>query len=147
MWPANEETTGALFEISGGWAAQTRWQRAGGHGFPINKQLTPEDVASKWKIIGNFGRSLGFPPISSSMGLDQVILIPPFQMMVAPQTLHRPRKQSLRYCAVFLPPGEPIPPGSHIILLTSTPLPSPRDVPYSDRREFRKQVRVQQSRI
>ena len=55
FYPANEDTTGALFEITGGWAAQTRWQRAGGHGFPINKQLTPEDVASKWKIIGNFG--------------------------------------------------------------------------------------------
>lgn len=58
-WLANEETTGALFEISGGWAAQTRWQRAGGHGFPVNRQLTPEDVASKWKIISNFGKLLG----------------------------------------------------------------------------------------
>jgi multifunctional beta-oxidation protein len=52
---ANEGTSGALFEITGGWAAQTRWQRSGGHGFPINKQLTPEDIASKWKIISNFG--------------------------------------------------------------------------------------------
>lgn len=51
----NEDTTGALFEIAGGWAAQTRWQRAGGHGFPVNKQLKPEDVASKWKVISNFG--------------------------------------------------------------------------------------------
>ena len=55
---ANEDTTGALFEISGGWAAQTRWQRAGGHGFPINKLLSPEDVASKWEIISNFGASM-----------------------------------------------------------------------------------------
>ena len=55
MCPANQDTSGALFEITGGWAAQTRWQRAGGHGFPINKQLTPEDVVSKWKIISDFG--------------------------------------------------------------------------------------------
>jgi hypothetical protein len=51
----NEDTTGALFEVTGGWAAQTRWQRAGGHGFPQNKPLTPEDVLSKWSVITNFG--------------------------------------------------------------------------------------------
>lgn len=52
---ANNKTSGDLFEISGGWAAQTRWQRAGGHGFPSDKILTPEDVLSKWHIITNFG--------------------------------------------------------------------------------------------
>lgn len=51
---ANNKTTGDLFEISGGWAAQTRWQRAGGHGFPSDKALTPEDVISQWSIITNF---------------------------------------------------------------------------------------------
>ena len=51
----NEETTGALFEISGGWAAQTRWQQAGGHGFPVKKPFTPEDVLAKWSVITNFG--------------------------------------------------------------------------------------------
>ncbi len=54
---ANEETSGALFEIMGGWAAQTRWQKAGGHGFPVNRQLTPEAIISKWDIITNFGES------------------------------------------------------------------------------------------
>lgn len=51
----NTETTGSLFEISGGWAAQTRWQRANGHGFPHNKPFTPEDVIAKWKEITTFG--------------------------------------------------------------------------------------------
>ena len=51
----NEETSGKLYEIMGGWAAQTRWQRAGGYGFPINKPLTPEDIISKWDIITDFG--------------------------------------------------------------------------------------------
>ena len=51
----NIETTGKLFEISGGWAAETRWQRAGGHGFPVNLKLTPEDIVSKWDIFTNFG--------------------------------------------------------------------------------------------
>jgi multifunctional beta-oxidation protein len=39
----------------GGWAAQTRWQRAGGYGFPVKKTLTPEDVISKWDILTSFG--------------------------------------------------------------------------------------------
>jgi multifunctional beta-oxidation protein len=50
----NVETTGDLFEVLGGWAAQTRWQRAGGFGFPTKKPLTPEDVISKWETITNF---------------------------------------------------------------------------------------------
>jgi len=54
----NVETTGSLFEVSGGWAAQTRWQQAGGHGFPVNKVLSPEDIIAKWKNIVNFGELL-----------------------------------------------------------------------------------------
>jgi multifunctional beta-oxidation protein len=54
----NVETTGSLFEVSGGWAAQTHWQQAGGHGFPVNKVLSPEDVIAKWKNIVNFGEPL-----------------------------------------------------------------------------------------
>ena len=49
------ETSGSLFEVSGGWAAQTRWQRAGGYGFPVNKPLTPEAILSKWNLFTNFG--------------------------------------------------------------------------------------------
>jgi len=51
----NAETTGQLFEISGGWAAKSRWQRAGGDGFPTNKALTPEDIISKWDVLTSFG--------------------------------------------------------------------------------------------
>jgi multifunctional beta-oxidation protein len=50
----NDRTTGRLFEVMGGWAAETRWQRSGGHGFPHNRELTPEDVISKWSIITGF---------------------------------------------------------------------------------------------
>lgn len=56
LYVENEDTTGSLFEILGGWAAQTRWQRTGGHGFPVKKPLTPEDVISKWDIFTNFGK-------------------------------------------------------------------------------------------
>ena len=47
--------SGKLFEVAAGWVAQVRWQRAGGHGFPVNKPLQPEDVVSKWSVITDFG--------------------------------------------------------------------------------------------
>lgn len=55
----NASTTGSIFEISGGWAAQTRWQRSGGHGFPHTKPYTVEDVFAKWGNITNFGVYFG----------------------------------------------------------------------------------------
>ncbi|KAH7341634.1 multifunctional beta-oxidation protein [Rhizoctonia solani] len=69
----NEETNGALFEVTGGWAAQTRWQRAGGHGFPQNKELTPEDVISKWKVITNFDDGRATHPTSTREAIQQIV--------------------------------------------------------------------------
>ena len=54
---SNEETTGGLFQVAGGWIAQIRWQRAGGHGFPVNHPLTPETIVSKWKLVTDFGKT------------------------------------------------------------------------------------------
>jgi len=51
---ANQGANGKLFEVYGGWAAEVRWQRSGGHGFPHNKELTPEAVISKWDLITGF---------------------------------------------------------------------------------------------
>jgi len=50
----NETTSGALFDVSGGWVGQTRWQRSGGYGFPTNKPYTIEDVLAKWSNITTF---------------------------------------------------------------------------------------------
>ena len=55
---ANDETTGGIFQVAGGWIAQIRWQRTGGHGFPVNKPLQPEDIIAKWKVLTDFGESL-----------------------------------------------------------------------------------------
>lgn len=54
----NTETTARLFEVSGGWAAETRWQRTGGYGFPTNVPLTPENVLAKWDVFTSFGTCL-----------------------------------------------------------------------------------------
>ncbi|KAL5526934.1 hypothetical protein ACEPAF_8661 [Sanghuangporus sanghuang] len=70
---ANEETTGSLFEISGGWAAQTRWQRAGGHGFPVNKPLTPEAILEKWNVFTNFDDGRATHPTTTQEAIQQII--------------------------------------------------------------------------
>ncbi|KAG8695025.1 hypothetical protein FRC08_008112 [Ceratobasidium sp. 394] len=69
----NDDTNGALFEVTGGWAAQTRWQRAGGHGFPQNKPLTPEDVLSKWNVITNFDDGRATYPTSTQEAIQQIV--------------------------------------------------------------------------
>ena len=53
---ANDETTGGIFQVAGGWVSQIRWQRAGGHGFPVNRPLQPEHIVSQWKLLTDFGR-------------------------------------------------------------------------------------------
>ncbi|EGO24290.1 hypothetical protein SERLADRAFT_415443 [Serpula lacrymans var. lacrymans S7.9] len=70
---ANTETTACLFEIRGGWAAQTRWQRAGGYGFPSNKNLTPEDVIAKWDAFTNFDDGRATHPTTSAEGMEQIM--------------------------------------------------------------------------
>jgi len=69
----NEDTTGSLFEILGGWVAQTRWQRAGGYGFPATKSLTPEDVISKWDIFTNFDNGHATHPASAQEAFQQIL--------------------------------------------------------------------------
>ncbi|PHH69336.1 hypothetical protein CDD82_7824 [Ophiocordyceps australis] len=48
------DPTGGLYEVGSGWCGKTRWQRAGGHGFPVNVPLVPEEVVKYWKDIVNF---------------------------------------------------------------------------------------------
>ncbi|KAF8986579.1 peroxisomal hydratase-dehydrogenase-epimerase [Cyathus striatus] len=69
----NDSTTGSLFEILGGWAAQTRWQRSGGHGFPSDKPYTIEDVFSKWNHITNFDDGRATHPKSTQEAIQQIV--------------------------------------------------------------------------
>ncbi|KAJ7363975.1 hypothetical protein DFH08DRAFT_837971 [Mycena albidolilacea] len=71
--PANEDVSGSLFEVSGGRAVQTRWQRSGGHSFPSKTPYTPEDVVAKWKSITSFDDGRDTHPSTSSEALEQMV--------------------------------------------------------------------------
>jgi multifunctional beta-oxidation protein len=57
--------TGKLYEVGSGWCGQTRWQRTGGHGFPIDVPLTPEDVAMHWSDVVTFDGRADHPENAS----------------------------------------------------------------------------------
>ncbi|KAI9677711.1 MAG: bifunctional hydroxyacyl-CoA dehydrogenase/enoyl-CoA hydratase fox2 [Trizodia sp. TS-e1964] len=67
------EPTGGLFEVGSGWFGSTRWQRAGGFGFPVDVPLTPEAVAMAWNKIVDFDDGRADNPESSKDGLKGIM--------------------------------------------------------------------------
>lgn len=65
--------TGGLFEVGSGWQARTRWQRTGGHGFPVDIRLTPETVLKQWEAITNFDDGRADYPEDSQDGLKSIM--------------------------------------------------------------------------
>jgi multifunctional beta-oxidation protein len=65
--------TGGLFEVGSGWFGRTRWQRSGGHGFPIDVRLTPEHVVGAWKDITNFDDGRADHPEDGRDGLKSIM--------------------------------------------------------------------------
>lgn len=65
--------TGGLFEVGSGWFARTRWQRAGGHGFPVDVKLTPEAVVAAWNDIINFDDGRTDHPEDGQDGLKSIM--------------------------------------------------------------------------
>ncbi|KAF2264046.1 NAD(P)-binding protein [Lojkania enalia] len=65
--------TGGLYECGMGWFAATRWQRTGGHGFPIDVKLTPEAVLEKWDVINNFDDGRADHPFDNASGLERIM--------------------------------------------------------------------------
>lgn len=70
---APEPSTKCLYECGSGWFGRTRWQRSGGHGFPVNIKLTPEAVVAKWKEITDFENDGADHPEDSQAGLEKVM--------------------------------------------------------------------------
>jgi multifunctional beta-oxidation protein len=67
------QPNGGLYEVGMGWFAQTRWQRTGGHGFPIDIPLTPESVLEQWAKINNFDDGRADHPSDGQMGLKSIM--------------------------------------------------------------------------
>lgn len=65
--------TGHLYEVGSGWAARTRWQRSGGHGFPVDVNLVPEEVLKYWNKIVNFDDGRADNPEDSQDGLKSIM--------------------------------------------------------------------------
>ncbi|CRG91247.1 hypothetical protein PISL3812_08295 [Talaromyces islandicus] len=65
--------TKGLYEVGSGWFGSTRWQRSGGHGFPIDIKLTPEAVAAQWKKIIDFDDGRADHPEDSQAGTERIM--------------------------------------------------------------------------
>nr|BAM62639.1 peroxosiomal multi-functional enzyme [Colletotrichum orbiculare] len=65
--------TGGLYQVGSGWVGQTRWQRSGGHGFPVDVPLTPEEVLKHWDLIRDFDDGRADHPEKTQDGLQKVI--------------------------------------------------------------------------
>lgn len=65
--------TGGLFEVGSGWHSRTRWQRSGGHGFPLDLKLTPEAIIKEWKRITNFDDGRADHPDDIQDGLKSIM--------------------------------------------------------------------------
>ncbi|KAJ7227125.1 peroxisomal hydratase-dehydrogenase-epimerase [Mycena pura] len=70
---ADNVNSGCLFEVLGGWAAQTRWQRSGGYSFPSKVPYTPEDVKAKWAQITAFDDGRATHPATAADALEQMV--------------------------------------------------------------------------
>ncbi|KAJ5579991.1 uncharacterized protein N7459_005976 [Penicillium hispanicum] len=70
---APEPSTKGLFECGSGWFGRTRWQRSGGHGFPVDIKLTPEEVVAKWKEITNFEDGRADHPEDGQSGAEKIM--------------------------------------------------------------------------
>jgi multifunctional beta-oxidation protein len=68
----SSQETGSIFECGSCWVAKVRWQRSGGVGFPVNKPLLPEHVASRWADITNFKDGRATNPTSTQESFEAI---------------------------------------------------------------------------
>ena len=62
------ETTGGLFEVGGGFFASLRWERTKGKVFRLGREVSPEAVQKAWDQITDFGETEHVGSLAESIG-------------------------------------------------------------------------------
>ena len=62
------ETTGGLFEVGGGFYTSLRWERTKGKVFRLGREVSPEAVLKSWHQITDFGETEHVASLAESLG-------------------------------------------------------------------------------
>lgn len=70
---SNTEESGSVFEVGSGWIAKSQWQRTSGVGFPVDCELTPEEIAHDWTRITDFNDGRAVYPTSTQESIQPIM--------------------------------------------------------------------------
>jgi 3-hydroxyacyl-CoA dehydrogenase/3a,7a,12a-trihydroxy-5b-cholest-24-enoyl-CoA hydratase len=64
----DNETTGGVYEVGGGFYSSLRWERTRGKLFRLGRDVSPDDIHSSWKQINDFSDVQHISSVMESLG-------------------------------------------------------------------------------